>query len=54
MSTPLTLSDIFTARGLSLRLFVVVLRVFLANHRMESDATQLPTFSWPPDHRTAA
>ena len=55
VSKPLTLSDIFTAPGLSVRLFVVaVVRVSATVHLTESDATQLPTFSWPLNQRAAA
>ena len=48
VSRRLTLSDIFTARGLSLRLFVAVVRVFATDQPTETDAATLPTFSWPP------
>lgn len=50
----LSFRDIFTARGLSLRLLVAVVRVSVTIHLTESDAAQLPTFSRPPDQRTAA
>jgi len=54
VSRRLTLSDIFTARGVSLRLFVAVVRVSVTVHLTESDAAELLTSSWPPDQRTAA
>ena len=54
VSKPLTLSDIFSARGPSLRLFVAVVRVSVTVHLTESDAADLPTLSSPPDRRTAA
>ncbi len=54
VSKPLTLSDIFTARGLPPRRFVAVVRVSITIHLTESGAAELPTFSWPPDQRTAA
>ena len=50
----LSFSDIFTARGRSLRHFVAVVRVSVTVCLTESDAAQLPTFSCPPDQRTAA
>jgi hypothetical protein len=40
VSKPFTLSDIFTARGLSLHLFVAVVRVSVTVHLTESDAAQ--------------
>ncbi len=52
VSKPLTLSDIFTARGLPLRPFVTVVRVSVTVHLTESE--ELPTFSCPPNQRTAA
>ncbi len=54
VSRRLTLSDIFTARGLSLRLFVAVVRVFATDQPAETDAGTLPAFSWPHVQRTAA
>ena len=44
----------FTARGRSLRHFVAVVHVSVAVCLTESDAAQLPTFSWPTDQTTAA
>ena len=54
VSKRLTLSDIFTARGLPLRLLVTVVLVSPTVHLTESDAAELPTFSWSPNQRTAA
>ena len=54
VSKPLTLSDIFTARGPSLRLFVAFVCVSVAVHLKESDSAELPTFSWPPNQRMVA
>ena len=54
VSKRLTLSDISTARGVSLRLFVPVVRVSVTVRPTESDAAELPTISWPHDQRTAA
>ncbi len=54
VNKPLTLSDIFTARGSSLRLFVAVVCVSLAVQLKESDSAEPPTFSWPPDQRMVA
>ena len=48
-----TLSDIFTARGVSLRLFVPVVLVAVTVHLTEPRAAELRS-SWPPDQRTAA
>ena len=53
-SKRLTLSDIFTARGVSLRLFVPVVRVSVTVRPTESDAAELLTISWPHDQKTAA
>ena len=50
----LSFSDVFTARGRSLRRFVAVVRVSVAVSFTESDAAQFPTFSWPTDQTTAA
>ena len=54
VSKPLTLSDIFTARGLSLRLFVAVVYVSLPDHVTKSDAVELPRLCWPTDPRRVA
>ena len=50
----LSFNDVFTARGRSLRHFVAVVRVSVTVCLTESDAAQLPTFSWPTDQTTAA
>jgi IS1 family transposase len=54
VTSPLSFRNIFTARGLSLRLLVAVVPVSVTVHLTESDAAQLPTFSWRPDQGTAA
>jgi len=54
VSKRLTLSDIFAARGLTVRGLVTVVHVFVTVQPRESDATELPTFSWSHDQRTAA
>ena len=54
VSKPFTSSDIFTARGLSLRLFVAVVRVCVAVYLTESDAAELPKVCWPTDPRREA
>ena len=54
VSKRLTWSDIFTPRGLSLRLFVDIVRVFVTVQPIESGTAELPTFSWPRDQRTVA
>ena len=53
VSKRLTLSDIFTARGVSLRLFVLVVLVSVTVHLTEPRAAELRS-SWQPDRRTAA
>ena len=53
VSKRLTLSDIFTARGVSLRLFVLVVLVSVTVHLTEPHAAELRS-SWQPDRRTAA
>ncbi len=53
VNKPLTLSDIFTARGVSLRLLVAVVRVSVTVHLTEPRAAELRS-SWPPDQKTAA
>ena len=45
VSTRLTLSDIFTTNGLTLRIFVAI---------VENRAARLPTLSWPHEQRAAA
>jgi hypothetical protein len=50
----LSFRGIFTARGFSLRVFVAVVYVSLADHVTKSDTVDPPMFSWPPDQRTAA
>ncbi len=47
VTKPLTLSDIFTARGFSLRVFVAVVCVSLTNHVTKSDTVELPRVCWP-------
>ena len=54
VSTRLNWSDIFTARGLSRRLFVAVVRIPVIVQRIEPGTAELPTFSWPYEQRTAA
>ena len=54
VSTRLTWSHIFTARGLSRRLLVAVVRIPVIGQRREPGTTELPTFSWPYEQRTAA
>ena len=53
VSKRLTWSDIFTARGLTQRVFVAVVHVSVTVQPTESDAAELPTLSWPHDQRTA-
>jgi len=54
VSKRLTWSDIFTARGIALRVRVAIVHVSVAVQPTESDAAELPTLSWPHDQRTAA
>ena len=54
VSTRLNWSDIFTARGLSRRCFVAVVRIPVIVQRREPGTAELPTFSWPYEQRTAA
>ena len=54
VSTRLDWSDIFTAPGLSLRILVAVVRIPVTVQLMDTGAAELPTFSWPPEQRTAA
>ncbi|MCK5618277.1 MAG: hypothetical protein KAJ17_02700, partial [Candidatus Krumholzibacteria bacterium] len=50
----LSFSDIFTARGFSLRVFVAVVCVSLTDHVTKSDAVELPRACWPTDPRRVA
>ena len=54
VSTRMKWSDIFTARGLSLRIFATVVRIPLPVQLIETGAAELRTFSWPHDQRKAA
>ena len=54
VSTRLNWSDIFTARGLALRMFVAVVRIPVIVQRRESGTAEPPTFVWPYEQRTAA
>ena len=54
VSKRLTLNDIFTAHGLTVRGFVAVVHVSVTVQPTESDAAELPTLSWPHDQRSAA
>ena len=54
VSTRLTWSHIFMARGLSLRILVAIVRILVIGHLRETGTAQLPTFLWPLDQRTAA
>ena len=54
VSTRLTWSHIFTARGLSLRILVAVVRIPVIGQLRETGTAQLPTFLWPLEQRTAA
>ena len=54
VSTRLKWSDIFTARGLSLRILVAVVRIPVLRQRLETGTAELPTLSWPHEQRTAA
>ncbi len=54
VSTRLAWSHIFTARGLSRRLLVAVVRIPVIVQRRETGAAELPTFPWPHEQRTAA
>ena len=54
VSKSLTLSDIFTARGLARHLFVEVVRVSVTVHLTESHAAEQRTFSSPSAQRKAA
>ena len=54
VSTRMNWRDIFTARGLSLRILVAVVRIPVTVQLMETGAAALPTLSWPHEHRTAA
>ena len=54
VSTRLTWSHIFTARGLSLRLLVAVVRIPVIVQLREPGTAELPTFLCPHEQRTAA
>ena len=54
VSTRLNWSDIFTAPGLFLRMFVAVVRIPVIVQRRDTGAAELPTFLWPHEQRTAA
>ena len=54
VSTRLNWSDIFTARGLSLRIFVAVVRIPVTVQLIETGSPDLPAVSWPHEQRTAA
>ena len=54
VSTRLTWSHIFTARGLSRRLLVAVVRIPVIVQLRETGTAELPTFLCPHDQRTAA
>ena len=54
VSAAMNWSDIFTARGLSLRVLVAVVRIPVTVQLIETGAAELPTFSWPHEQRTAA
>ena len=54
VSKRLTLNDIFTARGLTVRGFVAVVHVSVTVQPTESHAVELPTLSWAHEQRAAA
>ena len=54
VSTPMNWNDIFTAHGLSLRIFATVVRIPVPVQLIETGVAELPTFSWPHDQRKAA
>ena len=54
VSTRLTWSHIFTARGLSLRLLVAVVRIPVIVQLIGTGTAELPTLLWPHERRTAA
>ena len=54
VSTRLTWSHIFTARGLSRPILVAVVRIPVIGQLRETGTAQLPTFLWPLEQRTAA
>ena len=54
VSKRLAWSDIFTARGLTQRVFVAVVHVSLTYHVTESDAVELPRVCSPRNQRSAA
>ena len=47
-------SDIFTAHGLSLRIFATVVRIPVPVQLIETGVAERPAFSWPHDQRKAA
>jgi len=53
-STRMNWSDIFTARGLSLRIFATVVRIPVPIQLVETGVAEQSTFSWPHDRRKAA
>ncbi len=53
VSTPMNWNDIFTAHGLSLRIFATVVRIPVPVQLIETGVAELPTFSWPHDQRKA-
>ena len=54
VSTRMNWNDIFTAHGLSLRIFATVVRIPVPVQLIETGVAELPTFSWPHDQRKAA
>ena len=54
VSTRLNWSDVFTAPGHSLRILVAVVRIPVTVQLIETGTTELTTFSWPHEQRTAA
>ena len=54
VSTRLNWSDVFTAPGHSLRILVAVVRIPVTVQLIATGTTELTTFSWPHEQRTAA
>ena len=54
VSAPMLWGDIFTAPAPLYVILVAVVRVPIAVQLMETSAAELSTFSWPPEHRSAA
>ena len=54
VSTRLNWSDVFTAPGHSVRILVAVVRIPVTVQLIETGTTELTTFSWPHEQRTAA